>query len=152
TVPAGTITVFHRKVPKEAKDLPAGPVLVINPDSSCAGLWDVGDMVQNPIVTKFDKDSPLMAHVKLENVFMQEARKLTVAEDVKAQVLAAALNGEPIYCALDRPEGKLLVLTVNLEKGDLPLRTAFPIMVTNALAWFSGNKGELRESLAAGAI
>jgi hypothetical protein len=45
----------------------------------------------------------------------------------------------------------VLVLTVNLDQGDLPLRTAFPIMATNALAWFAGEKGELREALAAGA-
>jgi hypothetical protein len=45
----------------------------------------------------------------------------------------------------------VLVLTVNLDKGDLPLRTAFPIMTMNALAWFAGNQGELREALATGA-
>jgi hypothetical protein len=46
----------------------------------------------------------------------------------------------------------VLILTVNLEKGDLPLRTAFPILVTNTLGWFAGGRGELREALAAGSI
>jgi len=41
---------------------------------------------------------------------------------------------------------------VNLDQGDLTFRTAFPIMATNALAWFAGQSGELRESLAAGAV
>src|SRR5262249_45886448 len=36
--------------------------------------------------------------------------------------------------------------------GDLTFRTAFPIMATNALAWFAGQTGELRESLASGAV
>jgi hypothetical protein len=139
------ITVFHRKVPAQ---LPPGQVLVIEPENSC-DLWQVGDNLQNPIVTKQDKDSPLMAHVRLDNVMMPEARKLTLPEN--AQVLVAALTGDPLYCAFERPEGKVLVLTVNLEQGDLPLRTAFPIMATNALAWFTGNRGELRESLATGA-
>jgi hypothetical protein len=67
-------------------------------------------------------------------------------------VLAQALSGAPIYCAFERPQGKVLVLTVNLDQGDLPLRTAFPILATNALGWFSGNRGELREALAAGAV
>ena len=44
------------------------------------------------------------------------------------------------------------MLTVDLEKGDLPLRTAFPILMTNALAWFQGRRGELRESLATGSL
>jgi von Willebrand factor type A domain/Aerotolerance regulator N-terminal len=143
---AGVVSVFHRKVPAA---LPVGPVLVIDPANSC-DLWQVGDKLLNPIVTKQDKDSPLMAHVKLDNVVMPEARKLKFKDSV--QVLAAALSGDPLYVAIDRPQGKVLVLTVNLDQGDLPLRTAFPIMATNALAWFSGTRGELRESVAAGAV
>src|SRR5262249_47296143 len=56
-----------------------------------------------------------------------------------------------LFCAWERPEGKVLVLTVNLDQGDLPLRTAFPILASNALAWFAGGRGELREALATGA-
>jgi hypothetical protein len=145
-VPAGTVAVFHRKVPER---LPAGPVLVIDPGTDC-DLWKVGDKLQTSLVAKQDKDSPLMAHVKLDNVLMPDSRKLTLGDGAK--VLAAAVGGEPLYAAFERPEGKVIVLTVNLDRGDLPLRTAFPILVTNALTWFAGNRGELRESLAAGAI
>ena len=102
-------------------------------------------------MTKQDKDSPLMAHVRLDNVLMPEARQLKFTAP-KVQVLASSLTSDPLYAAIDRPEGKVLVLTVNLEKGDLPLQTAFPIMVANALGWFAGTKGELRESLATGAV
>jgi hypothetical protein len=147
SIPAGTIAVYHRKVPDK---LPAGQVFVIDPAGNC-DLWQVGDKLQNPLVTQQDKDSPLTANLRLDNVLMPEARKLTFPGDRKPTVLAAALTGEPLYVALDRPEGKVLVLTVNLDQGDLPLRTAFPIMASNALQWFSGNRGELRESLATGA-
>ncbi len=44
------------------------------------------------------------------------------------------------------------MLTVDLDKSDLPLQTAFPIMMTNLLNWFGGTKGELREALPAGAV
>ncbi len=147
--PAGAIMVYHHQVPNP---LPSGPALVIDPDKGC-DLWQVGDKLQNPLVTKQDRDSPLMAHIRLDNVLMPEARKLTFTQAAgKPQVLAAALTGEPLLVALDRPEGKVLVLTVNLDKGDLPLRTAFPILVTNTLGWFAGGRGELREALAAGSI
>ncbi len=148
-VPAGTVAVYHHHVPNP---LPPGPALVIDPDGGC-DLWEVGDKVQNPLVTKQDRDSPLMAHIRLDNVLMPEARKLTFTQAAgKPQVLAAALTGEPLLVALDRPEGKIVILTVNLDKGDLPLRTAFPILVTNTLNWFSGGRGELREALATGSI
>jgi hypothetical protein len=148
-VPAGTVMVYHHQVPNP---LPPGSALVIDPDGGC-DLWEVGDKVENPLVTKQDRDSPLMAHIRLDNVMMPEARKLTFTSAAgKPQVLAAALTGEPLLVALERPEGKVLILTVNLDKGDLPLRTAFPILVTNTLAWFAGGRGELREALAAGSI
>ena len=146
---AGAVMVYHHQVPNP---LPPGPALVIDPDVGC-DLWEVGDKLQNPLVTKQDRDSPLMAHIRLDNVLMPEARKLTFTTAAgKPQILAAALTGEPLLVALERPQGKVLILTVNLDKGDLPLRTAFPILVTNTLGWFAGGRGELREALAAGAI
>jgi hypothetical protein len=93
-----------------------------------------------------------MSHVRLDNVLMPEARQLTPTNPDQTQVLAEAVTKEPLFFSVARPEGKVLVLTVNLDKGDLPLRTAFPITVANALHWFAGNKGDLRESLAAGSL
>lgn len=142
----GSIMVFHRKTPER---LPKGLVWVIDPAGSC-DRWQAGDKLDNPIVTAQDKDSPLMAHVRLDNVIMPEARKLTFAEPPK--VLAGTVTGEPLYAYFADGGDKLLVLSVNLDQGDLPLRTAFPIMATNALGWFAGHRGELRESLATGAI
>jgi hypothetical protein len=144
----GTISVFHKATPIA---MPPGPILVIDPDNDC-DMWKVGDKLQNPIVTQQDKDSPLMANVRLDNVLMPEARKLTFAEGLKPQVLAAAVTGEPLYVAVERDNGPVLVLTVNLDLGDLPLRTAFPILASNALAHFAGGKGELREALSTGAV
>ncbi len=146
SVPLGAITVFHRKVPAQ---LPPGPILVIEPSSSC-DLWDLGETLKNPIVTKQDKDSPLMANVRLDNVLMPEARKITPKGTVKP--LAVSIEGDPLLCSFDRPEGKVLVLSVNLDKGDLPLQTAFPIFVANALGWFAGTKGELLEARPTGTV
>jgi hypothetical protein len=69
-------------------------------------------------------------------------------------VLAESAAGDPLYAVLDRPDSpgqaKVVVLTVDLDKSDLPLQTAFPIMATNLLNWFGGTKGELREAVRAG--
>jgi hypothetical protein len=93
-----------------------------------------------------------MLHIRLDNVMMPEARKLTLS--APAKVLAESAAGDPLYAVLERPAGlppgKVVVLTVDLDKSDLPLQTAFPIMMANLLNWFGGAKGELREALAAG--
>ena len=144
----GSIAVLHRQIPNV---LPIGSVLVIDPRGSC-DAWRLGEPIQNPIVHQQDKDSPLLGHVRLDNVVMPEARKLEFTIDEGVKVLARSLAGDPLLATIERPGQKVLLLTVNLEEGDLPLRTAFPILMMNALNWFTENRGELRESLPTGAI
>jgi hypothetical protein len=93
-----------------------------------------------------------MAHIRLDNVLMPEAHKLTLKGP--AHVLAESASGDPLYAVLERPDGqgKVVVLTVDLDKSDLPLQTAFPIMMTNLLSEFRGSKGELREAVAGGSV
>lgn len=146
--PAESLVVFHRDVPAT---LPDGPVLVIEPKSA-SDAWELGGKIENPVVAKQAEDSPLLAHVKLAEAYLPEALKLTPKADLKTNVLAETAAGDPLLFSVQRPNGKLLVLTVNLEKGDLPLRTAFPILLTNALAWYAEGAGELREAVAAGSI
>jgi hypothetical protein len=142
-----TVKVFHRQTPAK---LPPGPVFVVDPANDC-DLWTVGEKLQNPIVTQQDKDSPLMAHVRLDNVLMPESHKLTFTPaGGNPQVLAGAVSGDPLFALIERPEGKVVVLTVNLDLGDLPFRTAFPIMAMNVLGYFTG-QSELREALSTGA-
>lgn len=148
TIPAGTLVVYHRVTPDT---IPPGRAFIIDPANS-TDLFTVGEQIGNPIVTRQDKDSPLMSHVRLDNVLMPEARQLTALRDEQTQVLAEVVTKEPIFFAVNRPEGRVLVLTVNLDKGDLPLRTAFPITVANALHWFTGSKGDLREAIATGSL
>lgn len=142
----GAIRAFHRAVPNV---IPKGRVVVIEPDRS-TDLWDRGDAIAAPIVAKHDKESPLMAHVRLDNVMMPEARKLSIKG--KFASLAESTTGDPLYALIRRPGGDVLVITVNLDKSDLPLQTAFPILMTNASAYFAGEKGELKESIPAGSV
>jgi hypothetical protein len=142
-----SIRVYHRRVPAR---LPPGSALVLNPVTSC-DLWDVGEPIPAPIVGSQDRGSPLLAFVQLENARIAEARRLTPKG--KAEVLISLITGEPLYVVFDRPEGKVLVLAAALDDpSDLPLRTVFPIVVGNALAWFHGHRGDLRESVATGGV
>ena len=146
--PSAGITVLYHHVTDQ---LPEGSLLVIDPRGDC-DLWQLGEPVQNPIVNQQDKDSPLLSHVRLDNVLMPEARQVKFASDEGVKVIARSLAGDPLLATVERPGQKVLLLTVNLEEGDLPLRTAFPILMMNALNWFTENRGELRESLSTGAI
>jgi hypothetical protein len=144
--PAGGVTVYHKLLPQK---LPAGPVLVIDPQGPTE-LWEIGEKLTSPIVAKQDKDSPFLAHVRLDNVGLPDARK--IEPKGQAKILAQSLAGEPLLLVFDRPEGPVVVLTVDLDQSELPLQTAFPILMTNAMAEFAGQKGELREAISTGGV
>ncbi|MHC4876993.1 MAG: vWA domain-containing protein [Planctomycetota bacterium] len=144
TVTRNAVVVFHRNVPER---LPDGNVVVLEP-TEASDLWELSETLDDPIVADQDSDSDLLAYVRLDNVLMPEARRLTPKKE--ATILVEAASGDPLYFSIVESRRKLLVLSVNLERGDLPLRTAFPIMFSNALSWFEGSGGELRESLATG--
>jgi hypothetical protein len=144
--PANTLIVLHRNVPEQ---LPPGNVFVVDPIAGC-DEWKVGGELENPIVTDQDKQSTLMMHVRLDNVIIPKARMLEFPRP--PHVLAGTVAGSPVYAEVTRTTGKCLVLTASLDEGDLAFRTAFPIMVVNALAWFSGESGELRAAFKTGAI
>lgn len=144
--PANSVAVFHRDLPQE---LPAGPVIVIDPQGN-TNLFSVGEELENPLAVEQDAESELMTHVKLQNVNFPGAQKIELQDN--AQVLVKSLDGDPLFAAIEHENGKVLVLTVDLNQGDLPLRTAFPIMISNALSWFQGEKGEWNEAYATGEI
>jgi von Willebrand factor type A domain/Aerotolerance regulator N-terminal len=143
TPPDTPVTVYYRTVPAT---LPAGAALVIDPNGP-SDLWDIGGPAA-PLVGRVDRESPVMAHVRLENVRLTGHKSITPKG--KVQVLATSVGDDTLCFAADRPAGRVIVLSVNLEQGDLPLRTAFPILVTNAVAWLAGQREELRESAASG--
>lgn len=144
--PSDGIIVLHREVPEK---LPPGDLFIVDPLNDCDG-WKLGEPIENPIITDLDKESALMTHVRLDNVLMPQARQLNFEQPPR--VLAGSVSGDPVYAEIKRPNGRCLVLSVNINEGDLAFRTAFPIMVTNSLGWFAGQTGELRQSLSTGAI
>ncbi len=143
----GVVHVYHRQVPET---LPAGSVFVIDPQAS-SPLWTVGEVVKQAVVAKQDRESAYMANIRLDSVALPDSRKLTFPAG--ARVLAESVAGDPLLAVIDRPGtsgGKVVVLGVDLDKSDLPLQTAFPILAANVLSEFGGTKGELREALPAG--
>lgn len=144
--PADSIIILHGPLPAT---LPSGNVFAIDSIGSC-DQWDQGEVLENPIVTEQDKASPLMTHIRLDNVLVPQARQLQFKTPPHA--LARTLSGDIIYAEVKRPNGKCLALSVNLDSSDLAFRTAFPILVANSLGWFSGTTGEFQASMPTGEV
>jgi hypothetical protein len=140
------LIILHGRIPDQ---LPLGDVFVIDPIGKCE-YWEAGERLENPLITDQDSASPLMRHFRLDNVVIPEARELVFSGS--PQVLASTATGVPIFAIVPRAEGKCLVLAVNLDSSDLAFRTAFPIMVSNALGWFSGTTGEIVPAANSGSV
>lgn len=139
-----SIVVLHQKVPEQ---LPPGKLLVINPRNNC-DQWTVGEPIETPLVSTIDDSSPVTQHVRLTNVLFPDARSLTFTGE--SETLIKTPLDEPLLSYIRRPGGDVLVLNVDLDLGDLPLRIAFPVLMKNAVEWFQGNQGELQPALATG--
>jgi hypothetical protein len=68
-LPAETIVVVHKT---KLEKVPLGSVIVIDPPGA-SDLWTVGETVAEPIIAKQSADSPLLAHIKLQNVIFPGA-------------------------------------------------------------------------------
>jgi len=149
---AGTIIVYDRQFPNP---LPGGPLMVIDPAGS-SDLWQLGAALEDPTIAEQSDTASLMSDVRLLGIRLPEARRVELSAGVESTAirLASAADRAALYIAIDRPAGRVLVLSGNLSESSLPLRSAFPIMMTNALGWLAGiDRGdEFSPSLADGPL
>ncbi|MDR2116877.1 MAG: BatA and WFA domain-containing protein [Planctomycetaceae bacterium] len=136
-VPDGGILVLHQTVPAT---IPAGKVLILDPRNSC-DLFEVGEEIEVPMIAGEDSASPFLKFVHLTNLMITGSRKLTFLNR-NTEILAETPETFPIYAYCDN----ILVLTADLTRSDLALRTAFPILVSQALLQFRGGGGELEKT------
>jgi hypothetical protein len=144
--PSVSIRVFEGHVPET---LPPGPVLVVDP--TACDLWRVGEPVEDPTVARLAEDSPILAGVRMLDVYLDGARRLELASSplppgetpkgypgVRALPFLWTADGTPLGYTIDRPQGRVVVLSGNLEQSNLAMQAALPILVANALDWLSG--------------
>ncbi|MFN7841874.1 MAG: vWA domain-containing protein [Pirellula sp.] len=144
--PANTVVVLHKLIPT---DLPTNPLLIIDPDNDC-NLFKLDGNIDNPLVTEQNKESPLMTHVRLDNVTFPNTKKISFLTE-PVQSLASSVDGDSLFSVTQNGNSRVVVLGVNLEESDLAFRTVFPILASNVIAWFTGQSGELSLSLPGGA-
>lgn len=130
SAPAG-VQVLYRQIPQP---LPAGPLIVIEPQDSCE-LWELAGSVRDAkcAVQAARADSPLLAGVDFFSCVIEQAVRVKFSQ--AAETLVTAASGDALYSALDRPGGRVLVLHANLEKTDLPRRFDFARLLDNGVQW-----------------
>lgn len=138
------VLVFDGNLPENP---PPGKTIVLRPQSS-SSLWELGDVLSDPIVARVNDSSPVTQHVKLDNVQFPEAKKMEPKGEV--DLLVVDPLEQPLVARFVRPQGDIVVLNCGLDKGDLPLRIAFPVLMKNTIEWFQGAQRDMVPSLKVG--
>lgn len=120
--------VVHGEIPET---LPDCPIWILAPRTDGPD-WSAGPVHQSPVLQAGAVDHPLMRHVDVASIHAAWCR--TLVPPAGAEVLIDAF-GSPVYAAWVQTGKKRLVLSLDLARTDLALRTAFPILVANAMQW-----------------
>lgn len=130
SVPPESVWVFHQKVPLV---LPQGNVMVIDPQNDC-DLFQVQGRLEQPITANVTAGNPLVRFMPPGLVF--SGAKNVVSLKDNAKVLAETAEGFPLYGQFVSENQRVLVLSADLNQGDFALRTAFPMLISQALTYF----------------
>lgn len=123
----GALYVFNKTAPPEGFE--TANSLMINPP--VAGFWGKPDgAVERPLVSEVARDEALMRHTGFANVSLDAATKWE--KPSVAQVFAESF-GEPLIYGQWDERRRWALLAFDLEGSDFVLRTAFPILLGNAV-------------------
>ncbi len=111
----------------------------IGADDSVA-TWEIGEEIETPIITEWERTHPILQHVQLENVLIGKAYAVTPPPTSK--VLVRSFEAPVVFVDVT-PKRKIVFAAINILESDLPLRIAFPVIMANTITWFvQGDKIE----------
>ncbi len=131
------VIVFDRYNPPTFGD---GNYMLIYPPKAGA-IWQIGESLETPIITEWERDHPILRHVHLDNVQITEAYQVQVP--ATANVLVRSFE-DPLLIVEESQNRRIVFVATDTLKSDLPLRIAFPLIVANTIQWFQG-KSEIEE-------
>ena len=131
------VTIFDRYNPPTLGD---GNYMFIYPPKAGA-IWQIGESLETPIITEWERDHPILRHVHLDNVQITEAYQVQVP--ATANVLVRSFE-DPLLIVEESQNRRIVFVATDTLKSDLPLRIAFPLIIANTIQWFQG-KSEIEE-------
>jgi Ca-activated chloride channel homolog len=121
----------------EPPPLQMGNFLLINTTAPNLPIAVKGTAEAPPIVD-WDTTDPLLRSVQLRDLQVRRAQVVEVGDEVKPILYA---SGSPIISTIDTGRLRAVHLGFDLLDTDLPLRVAFPVLMSNILEWLSPRQG-----------
>ncbi|MBM3289287.1 MAG: VWA domain-containing protein [Candidatus Hydrogenedentes bacterium] len=125
------VTVFDRWSPDAT---PPGATVFLAAWPADYGLETKGGL-NDAIVTDWDKDHAVGQHISLKNITVPKAKKVAAGAVFTALVRSF---DDPLVVARKTDAGESLAFAFDAAETDLPLRVAYPILVSNAIRYLAG--------------
>lgn len=111
--------------------------------------WELRGDVGNPIVHSTNRAHPLMRWISgMRDVNISSARGLRSGDG--DEVVASAIGGAPMIITRETANRRLMALAFDIRNSDFPLRIAFPVLLLNAIEWFTRDSASLTEAFKTG--
>jgi hypothetical protein len=127
------VVVFDDWVPPAP---PAGHAIYLHPQppEGTTGPVEVTGTIDRPFFDSVEANHPLVQFTVLHDVNVATALEVRAAEGDR---VVAADNRGPLLLTGTRGGHRIVVLTFDPRLSDLPLRIAWPLLLINAIDWFS---------------
>jgi hypothetical protein len=123
--------IFDGVTPNPAPE--RGRFLYLDPHGP-GNPWPDHGTIADPIVTDIVAGHPLIRQLSLMDLNIAVARRLTRGKDDVAIVSAP---DAPLLMVSAHPALNRIALAFDPRRSDLPLRSAFPLFLANALGWLA---------------
>jgi hypothetical protein len=134
-------TARHDIVIVDRMDFPAtdrGNFLLIDAYSPSIPLIETG-RIRLPKILTWDRKSPLMANVNLKGLIIEEGTQLQAARQLQP-VIESDRAG--LMYAFEENGLRVVHFGFDFTRSDLPLKVAFPVMMSNIFNWLNPHKLE----------
>lgn len=143
------LTVFDGVSPQDGH-YPIGALLFVGPLRSTQ-FFSVTGTLDSPVPRPASVGEPLLRYVDLRDIVIQQAAHLRLPGWGRPVVVAGGDEAGPLLVAGELDGRRLAVLAFDLRRSDLPLRVAFPLLLTNLVDWLvPGTTGTLPAAVAPG--
>ena len=115
-----------------------GNFLLIDAYSPSVPIAKTG-RVRRPQILDWDRNSSLMANVNLSGLMIEEGAELQ-ADDWLKPVVASTRTG--LMYEFEKNALRVVLLGFDISKSDLPLKVAYPVMMSNIFNWLNPHKLE----------
>lgn len=122
------LIVYHRLV---ADPPPGVHALYLNPEQN-SPWWSLGSPITNVLVDTAEKASPLLRHLRFDDVLIRRANPIIPNRGGEPILWSF---GDPLAAAWRADGQKFAAFGIDITQSDLPLRTAFPILIANVMQW-----------------